>query len=148
MSASRPRINSIKSTGSSQWGDPSRRPPSPTVSTVRRNKGHRVSSPPSGRQLSTTTTGSRIDFSHPPQLLITRADLRNSIGALTELVGQAKQYRQCLLSLSQATSAFASALEVCSRVKGCDSANAGILGASGLEYLIGNHDQLLVSWSR
>ncbi|GHJ84094.1 hypothetical protein NliqN6_0496 [Naganishia liquefaciens] len=123
MAAVRPRIDSIKSTGSSQWGDPSRRPPSPT--------------------LSATTTGSRIDFSHPPHLLITRADLRCSIGALTELMAQAKHYRQCLLNLSKATSAFASALEACSRVKGCDTANAGILGASGLEHLIGNQDQLM-----
>jgi hypothetical protein len=61
-------------------------------------------------------------------------------------MAQAKHYRQCLLNLSKATSAFASALEACSRVKGCDTANAGILGASGLEHLIGNQDQLMVSY--
>jgi hypothetical protein len=81
----------------------------------------------------------------------------------------AKAYRNALLAMSSATAAFASAMEACSRcvltcewiacgglpwlsfdiaadsprVKGCRSANAGLAGTSGLQFLVANHEQLL-----
>jgi hypothetical protein len=81
----------------------------------------------------------------------------------------AKAYRNALLAMSTATAAFASAMEACSRsvrialnllcstctfrfwgpylthrsVKGCRSANSALAGASGLQYLVSNHEQLL-----
>ncbi|KLT46010.1 hypothetical protein CC85DRAFT_90983 [Cutaneotrichosporon oleaginosum] len=59
------------------------------------------------------------------------------------LMAAAKAYRNALLAMSTATAAFASAMEACSRVKGCREANAGMAGGAGLQYLISNHEQLL-----
>lgn len=55
----------------------------------------------------------------------------------------AKAYRNALLAISSATAAFASALEACSRVKGCRSANSSLAASAGLQYLVSNHEQLL-----
>lgn len=61
----------------------------------------------------------------------------------SQLMAAAKAYRNALLAMSSATAAFATAMEACSRVKGCRAANAGLAGASGLQHLIANHEQLL-----
>jgi hypothetical protein len=62
--------------------------------------------------------------------------------------------------MSTATAAFANAMEACSRcvpqvyrkcqnkelihrVKGCRSSNSALAGASGLQYLVSNHEQVL-----
>ena len=74
----------------------------------------------------------------------------------------AKAYRNALLAMSTATAAFANAMEACSRylypslrlgkhqnnqlmsrVKGCRSSNSALAGASGLQYLVSNHEQVL-----
>lgn len=71
----------------------------------------------------------------------------------------AKAYRNALLAMSSATAAFANAMEACSRlvsltvlngpqklkarVKGCRSSNSAVAGASGLQYLVSNHEQVL-----
>ncbi|WVW80094.1 hypothetical protein I302_102067 [Kwoniella bestiolae CBS 10118] len=120
MSATaRPRYDSMKSNGSSTWGV---RPPSPTYST--------------------TTTGSKVNLPEN-HALITRKDLRQSILCFEELMAAAKTYRNALLAMSSATAAFASAMEACSRVKGCRSSNSALAGASGLQYLVSNHEQIL-----
>jgi hypothetical protein len=62
-----------------------------------------------------------------------------------QLTQQAKSFRQALLTVSKATSALASALEDCSRVKGCDTASDGLMALSGLKYMMGAHQQLMVS---
>ncbi|WVQ83624.1 hypothetical protein IAT38_005765 [Cryptococcus sp. DSM 104549] len=122
-SSGRPRIDSMKSQGSSiapsQWGG---RPASPTFST--------------------TTTGSKINLPES-HALITRKDLRQSIACFEDLMAAAKAYRNALLAMSSATAAFATAMEACSRVKGCRTANSALAGASGLQYLVSNHEQLL-----
>ncbi|WVQ64865.1 uncharacterized protein L199_003034 [Kwoniella botswanensis] len=117
--SARPRYDSMKSNGSSTWGV---RPPSPTYST--------------------TTTGSRVNLPEN-HALITRKDLRQSIACFEELMAAAKAYRNALLAMSSATAAFASAMEACSRVKGCRSSNSALAGASGLQYLVSNHEQIL-----
>ncbi|WVQ73695.1 hypothetical protein IAR50_003275 [Cryptococcus sp. DSM 104548] len=119
MSIPRPRLDSIKSQSSSMWGG---RPASPTFST--------------------TTTGSKINLPDNHSL-ITRKDLRQSIASFEELMAAAKAYRNALLAMSSATAAFATAMEACSRVKGCRSSNSALAGASGLQYLVSNHEQLL-----
>ncbi|WWC68675.1 uncharacterized protein I206_102608 [Kwoniella pini CBS 10737] len=119
MTTSRPRYDSMKSTGSSTWGG---RPASPTFST--------------------TTTGSKVNLPEN-HALITRKDLRQSISCLEELMAAAKAYRNALLAMSSATAAFASAMEACSRVKGCRSSNSALAGATGLQYLVSNHEQIL-----
>ncbi|EIW66623.1 hypothetical protein TREMEDRAFT_15956, partial [Tremella mesenterica DSM 1558] len=118
----RPRLTSLQSEGSlapSAWGI---RPPSPSYST--------------------TTTGSRVNMP-AAHSLITRKDLRQSISCFEDLMAAAKAYRNALLAMSHATAAFASAMEACSRLKGCRNANSGLAGASGLQYLTGNHEQIL-----
>ncbi|KAK8861534.1 hypothetical protein IAR55_002356 [Kwoniella newhampshirensis] len=119
----RPRYDSTKSQSSSiapsAWGD---RPPSPTFST--------------------TTSGSKVNLPEN-HALITRKDLRQSIACFEDLMAAAKAYRNALLAMSSATAALATAMEACSRVKGCRSANSALAGASGLQYLISNHEQLL-----
>ncbi|KAK6907298.1 hypothetical protein L486_03987 [Kwoniella mangroviensis CBS 10435] len=117
--SARPRYDSMKSNGSSAWGV---RPPSPTYST--------------------TTTGSIVNLPEN-HALITRKDLRQSIACFEELMAAAKAYRNALLAMSSATAAFASAMEACSRVKGCRSSNSALAGASGLQYLVSNHEQIL-----
>ncbi|WWC97005.1 hypothetical protein V866_003882 [Kwoniella sp. B9012] len=117
--STRPRYDSMKSNGSSTWGV---RPPSPTYST--------------------TTTGSKVNLPEH-HALITRKDLRQSIACFEELMAAAKAYRNALLAMSSATAAFASAMEACSRVKGCRSSNSALAGASGLQYLVSNHEQIL-----
>ncbi|OCF34719.1 hypothetical protein I316_03762 [Kwoniella heveanensis BCC8398] len=122
-SSSRPRYDSMKSQassiGGSAWGV---RPPSPTFSS--------------------TTTGSKVNLPEN-HALITRKDLRASILCLEDLMAAAKAYRNALLAMSSATAALASAMEACSRVKGCRSSNSGLAGASGLQYLVSNHEQIL-----
>ncbi|WVQ94753.1 hypothetical protein IAU59_001834 [Kwoniella sp. CBS 9459] len=122
-SSSRPRYDSMKSQassiGGSAWGV---RPPSPTFSS--------------------TTTGSRVNLPEN-HALITRKDLRASILCFEELMAAAKAYRNALLAMSSATAALASAMEACSRVKGCRTSNSGLAGASGLQYLVSNHEQIL-----
>ncbi|WRT65652.1 uncharacterized protein IL334_002597 [Kwoniella shivajii] len=115
----RPRYESMKSQSSSSWGV---RPPSPTYST--------------------TTTGSKVNLPEN-HALITRKDLRQSIICLEELMAAAKAYRNALLAMSSATAAFASAMEACSRVKGCRASNSALAGTSGLQYLVSNHEQIL-----
>ncbi|KAI9632553.1 uncharacterized protein MKK02DRAFT_40858 [Dioszegia hungarica] len=97
---------------------------------------------PPSPSFSTTTTGSRVNLP-AAYLLISRKDLRQSIACFEDLMAAAKAYRNALLAMSQATAAFAQAMEACSRVKGCRSANSALAGASGLQHLLANHDQLL-----
>ncbi|OWZ65273.1 hypothetical protein AYX15_03221 [Cryptococcus neoformans] len=122
MSTSRPRIDSLRSSSTidhSAWGA---RAPSPSFST--------------------TTTGSKVNLPEN-HALITRKDLRQSVTCFEELMAAAKAYRNALLAMSSATAAFATAMEACSRVKGCRSSNSALAGAGGLQYLISNHEQLL-----
>ena len=76
---------------------------------------------------------------------------------IPQLMVAAKAYRNALLAMSSATAAFATALEACSRqvtsyrrceqaktrVKGCRESNSPLAGASGLQYLVSNHEQIL-----
>ncbi|EJT45987.1 hypothetical protein A1Q1_05533 [Trichosporon asahii var. asahii CBS 2479] len=97
---------------------------------------------PPSPTFSTTTTGSKVNLSES-HTLISRKDLRASIACFEDLMAAAKAYRNALLAMSSATAAFASAMEACSRVKGCREANAALAGAGGLQFLISNHEQLL-----
>ncbi|ODO06371.1 hypothetical protein L198_01603 [Cryptococcus wingfieldii CBS 7118] len=97
---------------------------------------------PASPTFSTTTTGSKINLPEN-HTLITRKDLRQSTACFEELMAAAKAYRNALLAMSSATAAFATAMEACSRVKGCRSSNSALAGASGLQYLVSNHEQLL-----
>ncbi|KIR96384.1 hypothetical protein L804_06219 [Cryptococcus deuterogattii 2001/935-1] len=122
MSTSRPRIDSLRSSSTIDHSAWEARAPSPSFST--------------------TTTGSKVNLPEN-HALITRKDLRQSIACFEELMAAAKAYRNALLAMSSATAAFATAMEACSRVKGCRSSNSALAGAGGLQYLVSNHEQLL-----
>lgn len=71
--------------------------------------------------------------------------LRASVAAYHDLLKAAKEYRESMERSSNASTAFAIALEQCARVKGAtESANSLLLG-SGLCFMIGNSHQVLVS---
>lgn len=97
--------------------------------------------------------------SHP---VLTKSDLEQSQLGYTELLASAKNYRVALAALSNAASAFGSALEACARLKearsealfvngalsnsftakgSCTADN--LLAASGVHHLIANHQQIL-----
>ncbi|KAL1410327.1 hypothetical protein Q8F55_004334 [Vanrija albida] len=97
---------------------------------------------PPSPTFSTTTTGSKVNLADS-HTLISRKDLRASIACFEDLMAAAKAYRNALLAMSGATAAFASAMEACSRIKGCRGANAALAGGAGLQFLISNHEQIL-----
>ncbi|CDZ98045.1 hypothetical protein [Phaffia rhodozyma] len=120
--ATRPRLDSLRSTTSSTAGG-FVRPPSPTFSQ--------------------TTIGSLPPGANAPHLLITRADLRESLGSYEELMSSSKQYRQALLAKSEATARLAAAMEACSRVKGADHSGPGLMSCAGFNHVVSNSEQVL-----
>ncbi|GAA5979763.1 hypothetical protein JCM5350_002039 [Sporobolomyces pararoseus] len=117
---------SIKSSRGSNKPPPSsyRSPPSPT--------------------LSATTTASQLDLGDEgPRVIITRADLRDSVQAYEQLLGAAKAYRNALIALSSASTGLASALMECGRVKGAGESAEHLMAASGIHYMVANSGQVL-----
>jgi hypothetical protein len=99
--------------------------------------------------------------SHP---VLSKADLERTQEAYSELVSSAKAYRLALATLSNAASAFGSALESCARLKEARAEPIGpaaganmtasfttkgactadpLMSASGVHHLIANHQQIL-----
>ncbi|EPQ27638.1 uncharacterized protein PFL1_04776 [Pseudozyma flocculosa PF-1] len=97
---------------------------------------------PPSPSLSSTTRAS-LDFPSRPAVLITRADLRNSLNAYEKLLTSAKAYTNTMLAMAKASSDFACALEECARVKGAHDSGAGLQAASGLHFLKSNYEQVL-----
>ncbi|UNI13654.1 hypothetical protein JDV02_000377 [Purpureocillium takamizusanense] len=143
------------------------RPTSPTPSQL-----PPVPSSPVYSLASTANPMSQFNLPLPPaprpsHAVLTKADLEHSQDAYADLLGSAKAYRVALASLSNAASAFGSALEACARLKearaepigpsgaGTASMSASfttprgactadtLLSASGVHHLIANHQQIL-----
>ncbi|GAA5833450.1 hypothetical protein JCM9279_001527 [Rhodotorula babjevae] len=100
--------------------------------------------------LSATSAGTsasqlRADFGDEggPRVIVTRADLRESVSAYESLLSTSKQYRNALIALSTASTALAGAMGECARVKGAGEAGEGLLAASGLHYMVANSGQVL-----
>ncbi|BGP40432.1 hypothetical protein JCM10450v2_004415 [Rhodotorula kratochvilovae] len=97
--------------------------------------------------LSATSTGTRasqLDLGDEgPRVVVTRADLRESVTAYESLLSTAKAYRNALIALSSASTALAGAMGECARVKGAGEAGEGLLAASGLHYMVANSGQVL-----
>lgn len=75
--------------------------------------------------------------------------LRDSISAYEHLLSTAKGYRNALIALSTASTALAGALGECARVKGAEDTSAeNLMAASGLQYMVANSGQVLVSHPR
>ncbi|POY74514.1 hypothetical protein BMF94_2274 [Rhodotorula taiwanensis] len=95
--------------------------------------------------LTATTLASRLDLGDDgPKVIVTRADLRDSISAYEHLLSTAKGYRNALIALSTASTALAGALGECARVKGAEDTSAeNLMAASGLQYMVANSGQVL-----
>jgi hypothetical protein len=100
----------------------------------------------------------------PAHAVLTTADLEASQVAYSDLLANAKSYRQALATLSDAASAFGSSLEACARLKEARADSLGppggaslsnsfttkgsctadlLLAASGVHHLVANHHQIL-----
>ncbi|GAA6060103.1 hypothetical protein JCM10212_003511 [Sporobolomyces blumeae] len=100
-------------------------------------------SPPSPT-LSATTNVSQLDLGDEgPPVIVTRADLRDSVTAYEQLLAAAKSYRNALIAVSAASTDLAGALGQCSRVKGAGESAEHLLAASGLHYMVANSGQVL-----
>ncbi|KAN0064157.1 hypothetical protein ACQY0O_003324 [Thecaphora frezii] len=97
---------------------------------------------PPSPTLSATTRAS-LDFPSRPGLLITRADLRNSLNAYEKLLTSAKAYTNAMLAMAKASSDLACALEECARVKGAHESGPSLQAAGGLHFLKSNYEQVL-----
>ncbi|KAJ6446961.1 phospholipid-binding protein [Purpureocillium lavendulum] len=146
---------------------PVSRPTSPTPSQL-----PPVPSSPVYSLASTANPMSQFNLPLPPaprpsHAVLTKADLEHSQDAYADLLSTAKAYRVALATLSNAASAFGSALEACARLKearaepiGPSGASAAsmsasfttsrgactadtLLSASGVHHLIANHQQIL-----
>ncbi|GAA5868121.1 hypothetical protein JCM3774_001027 [Rhodotorula dairenensis] len=94
--------------------------------------------------LSATTSTSKPDLGEGgPKIIVTRADLRESVAAYELLLATAKGYRNALIALSSASTALAGALGECARVKGAGDSGENLLAASGLQYMVANSGQVL-----
>ncbi|CAK5276021.1 unnamed protein product [Mycena citricolor] len=94
---------------------------------------------------SDTTNASAMNFGvNGPEKIITRTHLKASILAYENLMSASAQYRSALVSLSNATAAFANAMEAASVLRGPSyEAGTRLQAAAGLHHLMGNHWQVL-----
>ncbi|KAI1212564.1 uncharacterized protein F4807DRAFT_457360 [Annulohypoxylon truncatum] len=139
------------------------RPPSPSPSQVP------LPASPTYSYASTANPLSSYNLPLPPpprpvHAVLTKSDLEQSQQAYSDLLATAKSYRIALSALSNAASAFGSALESCARLKesradalgppgGASLTNSFttkntctadlLLGASGVHHLVANHQQIL-----
>ncbi|KAK0541870.1 hypothetical protein OC844_007947, partial [Tilletia horrida] len=107
-----------------------------------RSFAHSHGGGPPSPTLSATTRAS-LDFPSRPAVLVTRADLRNSVSAFEGLLSAAKGYTNVMLTMAQASAELAGALETCARVKGAHESGAGLHAASALHFLMSNYQQVL-----
>ncbi|KAF5589405.1 IVY1-phospholipid-binding protein [Fusarium subglutinans] len=139
------------------------RPVSPTPSQLPPVPGSPVYS-----LASTANPLSQYNLPLPPpprssHAVLTKADLELSQQAYSDLVASAKGYRLALAALSTAASTFGSALEACARLKEARAEPIGpsgtnmtasfttkgsctadtLMSASGVHYLVANHQQIL-----
>ncbi|GAA5921800.1 hypothetical protein JCM3775_001827 [Rhodotorula graminis] len=99
----------------------------------------------SATSVGTSASQLRADFGDEggPRVIVTRADLRESVSAYESLLSTSKAYRNALIALSTASTALAGAMGECARVKGAGDAGEGLLAASGLHYMVANSGQVL-----
>ncbi|KZO93288.1 hypothetical protein CALVIDRAFT_540269 [Calocera viscosa TUFC12733] len=99
---------------------------------------------PTYSQRSSTPASAVSDFQGAPDRIVSKKDLRASLGAYDELITAGRAYRAALSSASQASSNFALSIERCARLKGVSSdSSSALLAASGLHYMIANQEQVL-----
>ncbi|QPG75423.1 hypothetical protein FOA43_002777 [Brettanomyces nanus] len=87
-----------------------------------------------------STAPSALDL----ETLITGKDIKDTIDCYKTLINTSQKYREALAQLNLAASEFGGALETCARLKGSGEASEGLMGCSGLQYMIANQQQILV----
>lgn len=101
---------------------------------------------PPSPTLSARTTATTLGMAGSkllPAQLVTRSDLRASLGALESLLTASKAYTSALLALGSASSELGVALEACSRTKGAHQVGSGLLASSGIHFMASNSLSIL-----
>ncbi|GAA5910553.1 hypothetical protein JCM6882_008555 [Rhodosporidiobolus microsporus] len=120
-------------------------PPGRSIHTGYRPPPSSFKAPPSPT-LSATTNATQMGADlgdEGPRVIVTRADLRESVAAYEQLLASAKGYRNALIALSSASTALAGAMGECARVKGAGESGEQLMAASGLHYIVANSGQIL-----
>ncbi|CCH42930.1 hypothetical protein BN7_2476 [Wickerhamomyces ciferrii] len=102
--------------------------------------------PGSDRRPSFSTMNSFNSFSPSTldlQTLVTKTDINKTTEAYNEILSTSKEYRDALLKVSEAAGNFGAALENGAKCKGSGNSADGLLSASGLYFLVANHQQIL-----
>lgn len=76
--------------------------------------------------------------------LITKRDMKSTTDAMTDVLKSSEDYASSLRNVAHSASSMGHSLETLARLKGCnDEAADKLLNASGLFYLIANHEQIM-----
>lgn len=76
--------------------------------------------------------------------LVTKRDIKNTVDSMDSLVKSSQGYAESLQEVSKHASSMAQSLEALARLKGCsDDAAERLLSASGLFYLLANHENIM-----
>lgn len=76
--------------------------------------------------------------------LVTKRDMKNTVDAMTNLRNSSQGYAKSLREVSSHAGSMAHSLEQLARLKGCaDSTAERFLSASGLFYLLANHENIM-----
>lgn len=76
--------------------------------------------------------------------LITKRDMKNTVDAMSSLLSSSQGYSTSLKEVSVHASSMAQSLETLARLKGCSDQTAErFLSASGLFYLLSNHENIM-----
>lgn len=77
------------------------------------------------------------------QTLVTKTDISKTTEAYNQILEASEEYRKALLHVAEAAGNFGAALEMGAKCKGSGNAADGLLSASGLYFLVANHQQIL-----
>jgi len=102
--------------------------------------------PGHSRRQSLSTVNSYNSFSPSTldlQTLVTKTDISKTTEAYNDILKASEDYRNALTLVAEAAGNFGVALENGAKCKGSGNAADGLLNASGLYFLVANHQQIL-----
>lgn len=122
--------------------------PSVPVENERKDNSRQTSmkSPAHERRQSLSTMNTYQSFSPSTldlQTLVTKTDMSKTTEAYNDILAASEDYRKALLQVAEAAGNFGAALENGAKCKGSGNAADGLLSASGLYFLVANHQQIL-----
>lgn len=122
--------------------------PSVPVENERKDNSRQTSmkSPAHERRQSLSTMNTYRSFSPSTldlQTLVTKTDMSKTTEAYNDILAASEDYRKALLQVAEAAGNFGAALENGAKCKGSGNAADGLLSASGLYFLVANHQQIL-----